>query len=113
MPVVPPVGAQRACSACAARGMIPRRGQLIIGCSTLPNALPAQRRTRRAIIIGGPRSGPFAAAFLKVSGGDGDRYEGSRGGLVGRGAGLPPHAEVLQAREEGGDRGSRAGRGAQ
>ena len=47
-------------------------------------------------------SGLFAAAFLKLIGWDADVYERSRVELVGRGAGITTHPELLQALEKSG-----------
>jgi 2-polyprenyl-6-methoxyphenol hydroxylase-like FAD-dependent oxidoreductase len=59
-------------------------------------------RQRRAIIIGGSMSGLFAAAFLRQIGWDADVYERSSVELVGRGAGITTHPELLQALEDSG-----------
>jgi 2-polyprenyl-6-methoxyphenol hydroxylase-like FAD-dependent oxidoreductase len=59
-------------------------------------------RQRRAIIIGGSMSGLFAAAFLRRIGWDADVYERSTVELVGRGAGITTHPELLQALESSG-----------
>src|SRR6476660_2635385 len=56
-------------------------------------------RRRRAIIIGGSMSGLFAAAFLRQLGWDIDVYERSPVEPVGRGAGITPRPELLQALE--------------
>jgi 2-polyprenyl-6-methoxyphenol hydroxylase-like FAD-dependent oxidoreductase len=60
------------------------------------------RRRRRAIIIGGSMSGLFAAAFLRQIGWDTDVYERSQVELVGRGAGITTHPELLDALENSG-----------
>jgi 2-polyprenyl-6-methoxyphenol hydroxylase-like FAD-dependent oxidoreductase len=52
---------------------------------------------RRAIIIGGSMSGLFAAAFLRQIGWNAEVYERSAVELVGRGAGITTHPELLQA----------------
>jgi 2-polyprenyl-6-methoxyphenol hydroxylase-like FAD-dependent oxidoreductase len=52
---------------------------------------------RRAVIIGGSMSGLFSAAFLQRSGWDVDAYERSTVELVGRGAGITSHPELLEA----------------
>jgi 2-polyprenyl-6-methoxyphenol hydroxylase-like FAD-dependent oxidoreductase len=57
----------------------------------------AARRKRRAVIIGGSMSGLFSAAFLQRSGWDIDVYERSAVELVGRGAGITSHPELLEA----------------
>src|SRR5436309_9794699 len=59
-------------------------------------------RRRRAIIIGGSMSGLFAAAFLRQAGWDCDVYERSSVELVGRGAGITTHPELLDALEKSG-----------
>jgi 2-polyprenyl-6-methoxyphenol hydroxylase-like FAD-dependent oxidoreductase len=55
---------------------------------------------RRAVIIGGSMSGLFAAAFLRQVGWQVDVYERSRVELVGRGAGITTHPELLDALEK-------------
>ena len=57
---------------------------------------------RRAIIIGGSMSGLFSAAFLRQIGWDCDVYERSSVELVGRGAGITTHPELLEALEASG-----------
>jgi 2-polyprenyl-6-methoxyphenol hydroxylase-like FAD-dependent oxidoreductase len=57
---------------------------------------------RRAIIVGGSMSGLFAAAFLRQLGWDADVYERSPIELVGRGAGITTHPELLEALEKSG-----------
>jgi 2-polyprenyl-6-methoxyphenol hydroxylase-like FAD-dependent oxidoreductase len=57
----------------------------------------ASSRRRRAVIIGGSMSGLFAAAFLRRIGWDVDVYERSKVELVGRGAGITTHPELLDA----------------
>jgi 2-polyprenyl-6-methoxyphenol hydroxylase-like FAD-dependent oxidoreductase len=52
---------------------------------------------RRAVIIGGSMSGLFAAAFLCRIGWDVDVFERSPVELVGRGAGITTHPELLDA----------------
>ena len=59
-------------------------------------------RKRRAVIIGGSMSGLFAAAFLRQIGWDCDVYERSGIELVGRGAGITTHPELLDALEASG-----------
>src|ERR1700674_16390 len=59
-------------------------------------------RNRRAVIIGGSMSGLFAAAFLHRIGWDVDVFERSPVELVGRGAGITTHPELLAALEESG-----------
>jgi 2-polyprenyl-6-methoxyphenol hydroxylase-like FAD-dependent oxidoreductase len=54
-------------------------------------------RRRRAVIVGGSMSGLFAAAFLRRTGWDVDVYERSKVELVGRGAGITTHPELLGA----------------
>jgi 2-polyprenyl-6-methoxyphenol hydroxylase-like FAD-dependent oxidoreductase len=58
-----------------------------------------QSKKRRAIIIGGSMSGLFSAAFLRQIGWECDVYERSRVELVGRGAGITTHPELLAALE--------------
>src|SRR5436190_13607594 len=58
--------------------------------------------TRRAIIVGGSMSGLFSAAFLRKVGWDCDVYERSGVELVGRGAGITTHPELLEALEKSG-----------
>src|SRR5262249_55703555 len=62
----------------------------------------SSRRRRRAIIIGGSMSGLFAAAFLRQKGWDTDVYERSMVELVGRGAGITTHPELLDALRQSG-----------
>jgi 2-polyprenyl-6-methoxyphenol hydroxylase-like FAD-dependent oxidoreductase len=57
---------------------------------------------RRAIIIGGSMSGLFAAAFLRQIGWHAEVYERSPVELVGRGAGITTHPELLQVLESSG-----------
>src|SRR6476619_2311169 len=64
---------------------------------TNPDA--ANRRKRRAAIIGGSMSGLFTAAFLRRIGWDADVYERSKVELVGRGAGITTHPELIEALE--------------
>src|SRR5499426_2551584 len=64
--------------------------------------MPAKRRTPRAIIIGGSMSGLFSAAFLRQIGWHAEVYERSSVELVGRGAGITTHPELLQALEKSG-----------
>jgi 2-polyprenyl-6-methoxyphenol hydroxylase-like FAD-dependent oxidoreductase len=63
---------------------------------------PIRRGKRRAVIIGGSMSGLFSAAFLRQIGWDVDVYERSRVELVGRGAGITGHPELLQALQASG-----------
>jgi len=53
----------------------------------------------RAVIIGGSMSGLFSAAFLSQIGWEVDVYERSPVELVGRGAGITTHPELLNALE--------------
>src|ERR1700675_2607210 len=62
-----------------------------------PSPSSPRRATRRAVIIGGSMSGLFSAAFLRQIGWDVDVYERSRVELVGRGAGLVVHPELIEA----------------
>ena len=64
--------------------------------------MPSKRSTRRAIIIGGSMSGLFTAAFLRRIGWQADVYERSSVELVGRGAGITTHPELLEALETSG-----------
>jgi 2-polyprenyl-6-methoxyphenol hydroxylase-like FAD-dependent oxidoreductase len=64
--------------------------------------MPAKRQTPRAIIIGGSMSGLFSAAFLRQIGWQVDVYERSPVELVGRGAGITTHPELLEALEKSG-----------
>src|SRR5215813_12690421 len=57
------------------------------------------RSRRRAVAIGGSMSGLFAAAFLRKIGWDVDVYERSGVELVGRGADITTHPELLEALE--------------
>ena len=63
---------------------------------------PSRRRGRRAVIIGGSMSGLFTAAFLRRIGWDVDVFERSPVELVGRGAGITTHPELLEALERSG-----------
>src|ERR1700730_13322803 len=54
-------------------------------------------RRRRAIIIGGSVFRLFAASFLRQKGWNTDVYERSTVELVGRGAGITTHPELLDA----------------
>jgi 2-polyprenyl-6-methoxyphenol hydroxylase-like FAD-dependent oxidoreductase len=62
-------------------------------------AFSSSRRGRRAVIIGGSMSGLFTAAFLRRIGWDVDVFERSPVELVGRGAGITTHPELLEALE--------------
>lgn len=66
----------------------------------MARAASLTRRKRRAVIIGGSMSGLFAAAFLQRLGWDVDVYERSAVELVGRGAGITTHPELLEALEK-------------
>jgi 2-polyprenyl-6-methoxyphenol hydroxylase-like FAD-dependent oxidoreductase len=61
-----------------------------------------ERGSRRAIVIGGSMSGLFTAAFLRQIGWEVDVYERSPVELVGRGAGITSHPELLEALERSG-----------
>src|SRR6185503_16994877 len=63
----------------------------------MPGSKSSSARKRRAVIIGGSMSGLFAAAFLRQIGWDCDVYERSSVELVGRGAGITTHPELLHA----------------
>jgi 2-polyprenyl-6-methoxyphenol hydroxylase-like FAD-dependent oxidoreductase len=65
-------------------------------------AASTRRRARRAVIIGGSMSGLFSAAFLRQIGWHVDVYERSPVELVGRGAGITTHPELLEALEKSG-----------
>jgi 2-polyprenyl-6-methoxyphenol hydroxylase-like FAD-dependent oxidoreductase len=54
------------------------------------------------VIVGGSMSGLFSAAFLRQIGWDVDVYERSRVELVGRGAGITGHPELMEALEASG-----------
>jgi 2-polyprenyl-6-methoxyphenol hydroxylase-like FAD-dependent oxidoreductase len=62
----------------------------------------SRRRGRRAIIVGGSMSGLFTAAFLRQIGWECDVFERSSVELVGRGAGITTHPELLAALEHSG-----------
>jgi 2-polyprenyl-6-methoxyphenol hydroxylase-like FAD-dependent oxidoreductase len=62
----------------------------------------SKRRSRRAVIVGGSMSGLFTAAFLRRIGWDVDVFERSPVELVGRGAGITTHPELLEALEKSG-----------
>ena len=68
----------------------------------LSHGILASRRRRRAVIIGGSMSGLFTAAFLRRIGWDVDVFERSPVELVGRGAGITTHPELLEALEASG-----------
>jgi 2-polyprenyl-6-methoxyphenol hydroxylase-like FAD-dependent oxidoreductase len=61
-----------------------------------------RRRRRRAVIVGGSMSGLFSAAFLRRIGWEVDVFERSPVELVGRGAGITTHPELLEALEQSG-----------
>jgi 2-polyprenyl-6-methoxyphenol hydroxylase-like FAD-dependent oxidoreductase len=63
----------------------------------MPGPQFSSRRERRAVIIGGSMSGLFTAAFLRRIGWRCDVYERSSVELVGRGAGITVHPELLHA----------------
>src|SRR5947209_13046099 len=67
---------------------------------TNPDA--ANHRKRRAAIIGGSMSGLFTAAFLRRIGWEADVYERSKVELVGRGAGITTHPELIEALQASG-----------
>jgi 2-polyprenyl-6-methoxyphenol hydroxylase-like FAD-dependent oxidoreductase len=64
--------------------------------------MQAASRGRRAVIIGGSMSGLFTAAFLRRIGWDVEVFERSPVELVGRGAGITTHPELLEALERSG-----------
>src|ERR1041384_1839166 len=63
----------------------------------MPGSSSFRRTKRRAVIIGGSMAGLFTAAFLRQIGWDVDVYERSAVELVGRGAGITGHPELLDA----------------
>src|SRR4051812_18420394 len=65
-------------------------------------AFGGQQSKRRAVIIGGSMSGLFTAAFLRQIGWQADVYERSSIELVGRGAGITTHPELLAALQASG-----------
>jgi 2-polyprenyl-6-methoxyphenol hydroxylase-like FAD-dependent oxidoreductase len=65
-------------------------------------AFSSSRRGRRAVIVGGSMSGLFTAAFLRRIGWEVDVFERSPVELVGRGAGITTHPELLEALENSG-----------
>jgi 2-polyprenyl-6-methoxyphenol hydroxylase-like FAD-dependent oxidoreductase len=68
----------------------------------MPTVLPTNSKNRRAVIIGGSMSGLFTAAFLRQIGWHADVYERSPVELVGRGAGITTHPELLEALQKSG-----------
>src|ERR1700681_3585358 len=73
------------------------------GSTASPTPAKGSKRTRlRAVIIGGSMSGLFSSAFLRQIGWDVDVYERSGVELVGRGAGITGHPELLEALEASG-----------
>jgi 2-polyprenyl-6-methoxyphenol hydroxylase-like FAD-dependent oxidoreductase len=68
----------------------------------MPNPSSPARAHRRAVIIGGSMSGLFSAAFLRQIGWEVDVYERSPVELVGRGAGITTHPELIEALEASG-----------
>src|SRR5437773_4541252 len=68
----------------------------------MPDSSFHRRAKRRAVIIGGSMSGLFSAAFLRRIGWDVDVYERSPVELVGRGAGITTHPELLEALDKSG-----------
>jgi len=64
--------------------------------------MAANSRRKRAVIIGGSMSGLFTAAFLRQIGWSADVYERSAVELIGRGAGITTHPELLEALEKSG-----------
>jgi 2-polyprenyl-6-methoxyphenol hydroxylase-like FAD-dependent oxidoreductase len=61
-----------------------------------------RRARRRAVVIGGSMSGLFTAALLRRVGWDADVYERSSVELVGRGAGITAHPELVEVLEQSG-----------
>ena len=82
-------------------GAFGQRGPGRYGCA-MPGPASPRRRKRRAVIIGGSMSGLFSAAFLRQIGWDVDVYERSNVELVGRGAGITGHPELLDALDASG-----------
>ena len=70
--------------------------------TSILTAMPGSSRKPRVIIVGGSMSGLFSAAFLRQIGWDVDVYERSNVELVGRGAGITTHPELLDALEAAG-----------
>src|SRR4029453_11679931 len=68
----------------------------------MPGPSVRSRSRRGGVIIGGSMSGLFTAAFLRQIGWDVDVYERSPVELVGRGAGITSHPELLEALQRGG-----------
>ena len=69
----------------------------------MPGSPATPRRSgRRAVIIGGSMSGLFSAAFLRQIGWQVDVYGRSGVELVGRGAGITVHPELIYALEASG-----------
>src|SRR5438093_13768597 len=68
----------------------------------MPDSSFHRRAKRRALIIGGSMSGLFSAAFLRRIGWDVDVFERSPVELVGRGAGITTHPELLEALRKSG-----------
>jgi 2-polyprenyl-6-methoxyphenol hydroxylase-like FAD-dependent oxidoreductase len=64
-----------------------------------PHRPTPRRGARRAIVIGGSMSGLLAAALLRRIGWDVDVFERSSVELVGRGAGITTHPELLDVLE--------------
>src|SRR5215475_13841026 len=73
-----------------------------LGSPGMPGSSLPRRARRRAVIIGGSMSGLFSAAFLRRIGWNVDVYERSNVELVGRGAGITGHPELLEALEASG-----------
>src|SRR5262249_56414833 len=68
----------------------------------MPGSSSRRRAKRRAVIIGGSMSGVLSGAFLRQVGWDVDVYERSSVELVGRGAGITGHPELLETLEASG-----------
>jgi 2-polyprenyl-6-methoxyphenol hydroxylase-like FAD-dependent oxidoreductase len=68
----------------------------------MPGPIQSKHGGRRAVIIGGSMSGLFSAAFLRQIGWHVDVYERSTVELVGRGAGITTHPELMEALEASG-----------
>jgi 2-polyprenyl-6-methoxyphenol hydroxylase-like FAD-dependent oxidoreductase len=63
---------------------------------------PSPARGKRALVVGGSLGGLFAANLLLRAGWDVQVFEHSRGGLVGRGAGIITHPELFTCLARGG-----------
>src|SRR5262249_27174804 len=75
---------------------------IALGSPDMPGSPSPRGAKRRAVIIGGSMSGLFSAAFLRQIEWDVDVYERSAVELVGRGAGITGHPELLATLEASG-----------